>query len=171
MDAYSLLSTPVGRLALIASSRGLCAVLWAADLKQQKVKSMIGALNRDENHPVLLRAARQLEEYFKGGRTKFDLPLDVRGGTTFQKRAWLELRKIPFGQTISYRDQAQNLGDAKKARAVGGANGKNPLSIIVPCHRVIAASGQLGGFGGGLKAKKYLLNLESARAGASSRPS
>ena len=104
---------------------------------------------------------RQLDEYFSGFRTEFALKLDPEG-TAFQKRVWSELARIPFGETISYQELANRLGDPKAVRAVGGANGKNPIAIIVPCHRVIGASGKLVGYGGGMERKKWLLQHEAA---------
>lgn len=108
------------------------------------------------------RVKKQLNEYFRGERTKFDLELAPEG-TPFQLAAWRELRKIPYGSTISYGEQAKRMGNPRATRAVGAANGKNPLSIIVPCHRVIGANGKLTGYGGGLGAKKKLLGLEGAK--------
>lgn len=110
-------------------------------------------------HPVLDRAVEQLQEYFEGERTEFDLPLAPRG-TPFQQQAWQVLREIPFGETITYGEQARRLGDRNKSRAVGAANGKNPIPIVVPCHRVVGAKGQLTGFGGGLGKKAWLLDHE-----------
>ena len=102
---------------------------------------------------------KQLKEYFSMKRKIFDLPL-VLNGTEFQKKAWKQLLKIHYGKTISYGEQAERIGDAKKARAVGAANARNPISIVVPCHRIIAKNGDLTGFGGGLDNKKFLINLE-----------
>ncbi len=110
-------------------------------------------------NPLLENAARQLDEYFAGTRRAFDLPLDPVG-TEFQRSAWAELSKIPFGETISYGEQARRLGDANKSRAVGAANGRNPISIIVPCHRVVGANGALTGFAAGLDVKEWLLQHE-----------
>lgn len=110
-------------------------------------------------------AARQLREYFSGKRREFDLPL-APSGTAFQRVVWRKLREIPYGATISYGELARRVGDPKASRAVGSANGKNPLPIVVPCHRVIAADGKLGGFGGGLPVKRALLELEAKSAAA-----
>jgi methylated-DNA-[protein]-cysteine S-methyltransferase len=111
-------------------------------------------------HPELFQAAsRQLAEYFAGRRTSFDLPLDITG-TPFQLRVWAELQRIPYGETISYSELAKRIGSPKAVRAVGAASGRNPVPIIVPCHRVIASNGGLQGFGGGLEAKRLLLDLE-----------
>lgn len=117
------------------------------------------------DHPVLAAASRQLGEYFRGERTAFDLPLQPTG-TPFQLAAWTALTTIPFAETVSYGEQARRLGDARKARAVGAANGRNPLPIVVPCHRVVGADGSLTGFGGGMKAKAWLLGHEQQVAGA-----
>jgi len=116
----------------------------------------------DTRQPILLETERQLREYFAGARTAFDLPL-APGGSDFQKKVWHALTTIPFGQTRSYLDLAKAIGSAKAARAVGAANGKNPLSIIVPCHRVVGADGSLTGFAGGLATKAALLALEARR--------
>ncbi len=113
----------------------------------------------EPEHPVLLQVRQQLEEYFEGNRQRFDIPLDF-AGTEFQKLVWTELLKIPYGQTRSYGQIAQAIGRPKAMRAVGAANGRNPISIIAPCHRVIGASGALTGFAGGLDNKTILLNLE-----------
>jgi methylated-DNA-[protein]-cysteine S-methyltransferase len=118
---------------------------------------------RSGRHAVLDTTMAQLDEYFAGRRREFDLPLDPVG-TEFQRSAWNVLRTIPYGATMSYGEQAAALGDAKKARAVGSANGRNPLSIVVPCHRVIGTSGKLTGFAGGIEAKRYLLELERRNA-------
>lgn len=159
---YQTISTPIGPIRLMASERGLCAVLFNAG-RNNKV-FFDGLLEQRTDHPVLLRTASQLSEYFAGKRKSFSLPLDMRG-TVFQIKAWRELEKIPYGQTITYGEQARRLGDAGKARAVGMANGRNPLPIIVPCHRVIGISGELTGFSGGLPIKQFLLDLEGARKG------
>lgn len=151
------ISTPLGKITLIASEKHLCEVRWG------------GRSSSQTKHPLLLKAKRQLEEYFAGKRSRFDLPLAPQG-TDFQKRVWQELVRIPYGETLSYREQALRLGDVKKARAVGTANGKNPLSIIVPCHRVIASNGKLAGFAGGLKAKSWLLAHEGKRQLSPSSP-
>jgi len=110
---------------------------------------------------VLARAGQQLGEYFAGTRTTFDIPLDAPG-TAFQRRVWDALRAIPYGTTLSYGELARRLGDVRATRAVGAANGKNPIPIIVPCHRVVGANGALTGFGGGLDRKRWLLEHEGA---------
>lgn len=156
---YKTISSPIGPLRLVASGKGLCAILFHGGRGSRITHD--GGLKQDNDHPVLLQAEEQLHEYFRGRRKDFDLALDVRG-TVFQMKAWRELNRIPYGKTISYGEQAKRMGDARKARAVGHANGRNPLPIVVPCHRVIGASGALTGFGGGLAIKRYLLELEAA---------
>lgn len=107
----------------------------------------------------LARVCRQLDEYFVGDRTAFDLPLEL-GGTPFQRKVWQALEAIPYGETVSYGEVARRIGSPRAVRGVGGANGRNPVAIVVPCHRVIAADGSLGGYGGGLERKRRLLELE-----------
>ena len=116
---------------------------------------------RTSCNPILLEAERQLREYFAGSRTRFELPLDP-SGTDFQRQVWRELLKIPFGETRSYVEIARRIGSPRAARAVGAANGRNPISIVAPCHRVVGANGALTGFAGGLDAKARLLALERA---------
>ena len=152
--------SPVGELTLVASDKGLVAILWEND-SPDRVK--LGAVAESAEHPVLAAAETQLKQYFAGSRTAFDLPLDFRG-TDFQKSVWAELLAIPFGETRSYGEIAAKLGRPKASRAVGAANGRNPISIVAPCHRVIGSTGKLTGFAGGLEAKDYLLKLEG-RAG------
>jgi methylated-DNA-[protein]-cysteine S-methyltransferase len=154
----SAIASPVGRLTLVGSDAGLAAVLWENDRPGRVRLSVRG---EDANHPVLAEAARQLGEYFAGSRTRFDLTLDFNG-TQFQKQVWAALLTIPFGQTRSYRQIAEQIGKPKAVRAVGAANGRNPVSIIAPCHRVIGANGALTGFAGGLAVKQHLLALEAA---------
>ena len=155
------MKSPVGTLWLVASDRGLHALLWETDLKEKECKNLLSELDGDDRHPTLSKTVRQLKEYFSGKRKEFDLPL-VLDGTSFQKKAWRQLQAIPYGKTVSYQAQATAIGDSKKARAVGTANSRNPIGIIVPCHRVIAKSGALSGFGGGLHNKKLLIELESS---------
>lgn len=122
------------------------------------------SLSKSEPAEVLLiEALEQLTAYFKGERQAFDLPLDISLGTNFQQRVWQELQKIPHGETISYATLAQRVGNPKGYRAVANANGRNPFSIIIPCHRVIASDGKLGGYTGGLDKKEYLLALEGIK--------
>lgn len=153
---FKLMKSPVGILKLIASERGLAAILWENDdPKRVRLEPQVA----DSNNLILIRVEAQLKEYFSGERTVFDLPLDFKG-TEFQKSVWQELLKIPFGQTSTYGQIAQALGNPKAMRAVGAANGKNPISIVTPCHRVIGSDGALTGFAGGFKAKAVLLTLE-----------
>lgn len=149
-------SSPVGALTLVAGERGLVAILWANDTPG---RVPLGAVTRDEGSPVLAATERQLAEYFAGRRRAFDLPLDFRG-TDFQRDVWNALVEIPFGETRSYGEIARAVGRPEAVRSVGAANGRNPISIVAPCHRVIGASGKLTGFAGGLKAKAFLLDLE-----------
>ena len=156
---YKTMKSPVGELKLVASDRGIAAILWEND-PPTRVK--LGALQEDQTHPVLLETQRQLEKYFAGTLDKFSLELDFKG-TEFQKKVWGALLTIPFGETRSYGEIANQIGNPKAVRAVGAANGKNPLSIVAPCHRVIGANGKLTGFAGGLEAKACLLALEKIR--------
>lgn len=149
--------SPVGTLTMVADVEGLRAILWEND-DPSRVK--LPATEQDDNHPLLLETEKQLREYFEGTRTEFSLPLSFQG-TDFQKTVWRALLSIPFGETRSYMQIAQQIGNPKAVRAVGAANGKNPISIIAPCHRVIGSGGSLTGFAGGLKAKEMLLALES----------
>jgi methylated-DNA-[protein]-cysteine S-methyltransferase len=152
------MSSPIGTLTLVATDQGLAAVLWEND-RPRRVPLTVDA--EDDNHPVLLEAERQLNEYFAGRRKVFALKLDV-SGTPFQRKVWNALLTIPFGETRSYADIAKQIGNPTAARAVGAANGRNPLSIVAPCHRVIGASGALTGFAAGLDVKARLLALEGA---------
>lgn len=152
------MDTPVGELRLIASDSGLRAILWGAE-DAVRIASIGDDELVEDKTDALDQAVTQLEEYFGGTRRDFDLPLDPLG-TPFQQSAWMVLRTIPYGRTISYGQQALQLGDPRKARAVGAANGKNPLSIVVPCHRVIGSTGHLTGFAAGLDVKSWLLDHE-----------
>jgi len=154
--AYRMLASPVGELTLVASGEGLAAVLWENDdPKRVRLEPRV----ESGDHPLLDKAGQQLDEYFAGQREAFELPLDFKG-TDFQKRVWAALLTIPFGETRSYADIASQIGKPSAYRAVGAANGRNPISIVAPCHRVVGANGALTGFAGGLKAKQYLLGLE-----------
>jgi methylated-DNA-[protein]-cysteine S-methyltransferase len=157
------MASPVGRLKLVAQENALVAVLWE---HERENRVALGAMTSDLEHPVLIEAQRQLEEYFSGRRTEFELPLSPRG-TEFQKEVWQALRRIPFGSTRNYAELARELGVAGGARAVGAANGRNPLAIIVPCHRVLGTDGSLTGFAGGLRIKAKLLDFEARRAARS----
>ena len=156
---YKEIASPVGVLTLFASDKGVHRVLWEHERYTETCEALLGRFKQLATHPMLLEAEAQLDAYFLGKRQAFDLPL-VLEGTAFQKQAWHVLSQIPYGQTISYAEQATNLGDKNKARAVGLANGSNPISIIVPCHRVVGSNGQLTGFGGGVERKAFLLQLE-----------
>lgn len=153
------IASPVGPLKLVASDEGLVAIIWHDD-RPGRVK--LAELEEAPDHPVLLHAERELGEYFAGERTSFSVPLDMVG-TDFQKAVWNALLTIPFGETRSYGEIARQVGRPTAFRAVGAANGQNPLSIIAPCHRVIGSDGSLTGFGGGLPAKEFLLGLEGHR--------
>ncbi len=147
------LTTKIGPLYLVASSISLKGIFW----DKQPVQMEDG--NKNPAKEILDKTEQQLEEYFEGRRKEFDLPLDAEG-TDFQKHVWTRLSKIPYGATRSYKDIAIEINNEKACRAVGSANGKNPLSIVVPCHRVISSDGTLGGFAGGLDIKLKLLSLE-----------
>jgi methylated-DNA-[protein]-cysteine S-methyltransferase len=153
---YKSMKSPVGQLTLVGSERGLAAVLWEGE---DPSRVRLGPMKENPSHPLLSQAQQQLEEYFAGKRRTFSVKLDP-SGTQFQNKVWNALRTIPFGETRSYGQIAEQIGSRKAVRAVGAANGRNPLSIIVPCHRVIGADGTLTGFAGGLKVKARLLELE-----------
>jgi methylated-DNA-[protein]-cysteine S-methyltransferase len=147
----AVVDSPIGPLGLVASDTALEAVLFDG-----------GRVRPEGGSPVLTEAARQLDAYFDGDLVDFDLPLELNG-TDFNRRCWLALATIPYGQTVSYGEQARRLGlGSDAARAVGAANGRNPLPIVLPCHRVIGADGSLTGFGGGLHVKRWLLEHEGA---------
>jgi methylated-DNA-[protein]-cysteine S-methyltransferase len=150
---YTAVPSPVGSLTLVAQEGALVGLYMAQHLHWAGV----GNASRDDAAFAATRA--QLEEYFAGDRTSFDLPVRL-AGTPFQHEVWQALRAIPYGATISYGELAQRIGRPAAVRAVGLANGKNPVSIVVPCHRVIGSDGSLTGYGGGLERKRYLLELE-----------
>ena len=153
---FKEMPSPVGRLKLVAGHIGLSAILWEGD-DPNRVR--LECATQDDEHPILLKAERELSEYFARERKVFSVELEFRG-TDFQLKVWDALLSIPFGETRSYGEIAKQIGYPSAVRAVGAANGKNPISIIAPCHRVIGASGKLTGFAGGLKAKELLLRLE-----------
>ena len=156
MYYFRPIATPVGELKLVASDSGLAGILWENDdPKRTRFLPQV----QDDDHPVLRETERQLNEYFAGARRVFDLPLDFVG-TDFQKKVWQALVAIPFGETRSYSQIAREIGHPLAVRAVGAANGRNPLSIVAPCHRVIGSNGKLTGFAGGLDIKAFLLSLE-----------
>ncbi|MEM9202131.1 MAG: methylated-DNA--[protein]-cysteine S-methyltransferase [Actinomycetota bacterium] len=153
-DTYQTqLDSPIGVLTLVASDAGVRKILWEDQADQA------GDANPDDTHPVLAAASVQLDEYFRGERETFDLPLDLVG-TDFQKEAWLALASVPYGETTSYGEQAERIGRKGAFRAVGAANGKNPIPIVLPCHRIVGANGALTGFAGGLDVKQRLLAHE-----------
>src|SRR5262245_36095080 len=153
---FKRMHSPVGTLVLVATDDGLAAILWDND-RPRRVRLNLEAERND--HTVLVETERQLEEYFAGLRKQFALKLDV-SGTPFQRTVWNALLTIPFGETRSYRQIATQIGNPPAVRAVGAAAGKNPVSIVAPCHRVVGSSGALTGFAGGLKVKARLLALE-----------
>ena len=154
--SFMEMSSPVGLLKLVANENALVAVLWE---NENPKRVRLAELIEDQQHPILLETQKQLNEYFAGQRQKFELTLDFEG-TEFQQKVWQALLSIPFGETRSYKDIAEQIGNVKAVRAVGAANGKNPISIIAPCHRVVGANGKLVGFAGGLENKDILLNIE-----------
>lgn len=159
-NAFKTMKSPVGEFKLVASDRGLAAVLWEND-DPKRVR--LSSMEEDTHHPVLLEAGRQLDEYFAGKRKTFSVKLKFVG-TGFQKQVWNALLTIPYGETRSYGEIAVQIGNPKAVRAVGAAVGRNPLSIIAPCHRVIGSTGKLTGFAGGLAAKSRLLEIEGSLA-------
>ena len=148
----TLLETPCGQLLLGAESGRLCLCSWLRE-------TVATAITSDVDDQLLSEACRQLQEYFAHERQEFQLPL-LMHGTPFQQSAWKAMLTIPYGQTISYAEEALRAGHPTALRAIGNANGRNPLAIIVPCHRVIASNGQLGGYSSGLDRKRFLLRLE-----------
>ncbi len=164
---YDELDTPLGTLTLIHSDSGLCHIKFrsyteAAERLTEWANRWYGAHLLEHSPDRLADATMQLRQYFAGERQVFDLPLDLRG-TDFQLRVWEALCTIPYGEAVSYKHIAEQIGSPAAVRAVGGANNRNPVSIIVPCHRVIGMNGQLVGYGGGLDHKQYLLGLEGWR--------
>lgn len=161
MVSYRYIDSPVGPLLVAADEQALHLIEFHAP---RHPMARLAEWRVGDN-AILARARTQLDEYFRGTRTGFDLPLAPRG-TPFQTRVWQTLAGIPYGQTISYAQLAQRVGKPTAMRAVGAANGRNPLPIVLPCHRVIGADGSLTGFGGGLPTKRFLLELEGALAPA-----
>jgi len=153
------MDTPFGTLTLIATDRGLRAVRWPQEMANRV--RLPDEVTSQPDHPILRASRLQLQEYLDCQRKSFDLPFDLRG-TEFQESAWRALASIPYGETTTYGQQAARLGRPKAARAIGAANGKNPISIILPCHRVVGAGGDLVGFAGGLDAKRRILEFERA---------
>jgi methylated-DNA-[protein]-cysteine S-methyltransferase len=157
---YKTVDSPLGPLKLIATARGLAAILWDT---QDPDRMRMSPLVARARHPILLEAQRQLREYFGGRLRSFTVPLDLQG-TEFQRRVWTALLAIPFGETRTYGQIARQLGMPTASRAVGAANGQNPLSIIAPCHRLIGSKGDLRGYAGGLGIKRRLLDFEAVDA-------
>lgn len=155
---YKDMASPVGKIRLMATHVGLTALLWEGE---GDVKTKLPAAVRKDEDGILVQTERQLGAYFAKQRKVFDIPLDLKG-TDFQLRVWNALLAIPYGATKTYGALARTLGDIKAVRAVGGALNKNPIAIIVPCHRVVGASGKLVGFAGGLENKSILLDLEKS---------
>lgn len=153
---YCIIESPVGRLKLMANDEALQAIVWEKE-KENRVK--LENIEEASDHPLLLHTQRQLTEYFNHQRKEFDLPL-LAEGTPFQQSVWQVLSEIPYGTTWTYKQVAETINHPKAVRAVGSAIGRNPISIIIPCHRVIATGGGLGGFAGGLDKKTVLLDLE-----------
>ncbi|KAA9014252.1 methylated-DNA--[protein]-cysteine S-methyltransferase [Sphingobium limneticum] len=157
----TLFPSPVGALTLVASDAGLVAILWEDD---DPARVRLTARDERPDHPMLAQAATELTAYFAGDLQIFTVPLDFRG-TDFQRQVWAALCTIPFGETRSYGAIARAIGHPTASRAVGAANGRNPISIIAPCHRVIGTNGALTGFAGGVEVKRWLLDFEQSRIG------
>lgn len=154
--SYSIIKSPVDELLLVANRSALIGMYFEG-------YPIAKHWTRDPNHPILEGAAAQLKEYFAGKRKTFSLPIHF-DGTDFQNAVWSNIAKIPYGETITYSDLARQAGSPDAVRAAGASTGRNPISIIVPCHRVMGKNGSLTGFGGGLPRKRYLLNLENANS-------
>ncbi|MFW6691244.1 methylated-DNA--[protein]-cysteine S-methyltransferase [Streptomyces sp. MAR4 CNX-425] len=157
MRTHTTVDSPVGPLTLVAEGDDLTG-LYMTDQRHRPADETFGT-PADPADPPFAAATAQLTAYFAGERTDFDLPLRL-AGTPFQRRVWEQLRQIPYGETISYGELAERVGNPAASRAVGMANGRNPVGIIVPCHRVVGANGSLTGYGGGIDRKKQLLVLE-----------
>jgi methylated-DNA-[protein]-cysteine S-methyltransferase len=164
MNSYIDYPSPLGKLLLAASEHGLRGLYF----EQHKYFDGPGDWQRDPGHPLLQSAARQLDEYFAGKRKRFDIVLDLQG-TPFQRTVWNELLALPFGATATYQAIAQRIANPNAVRAVGTAIGRNPVSIIVPCHRVLGAAGALSGYAGGLERKRLLLGFEAGSEGGELR--
>jgi methylated-DNA-[protein]-cysteine S-methyltransferase len=153
------IDSPVGKLILAASGEGVAALAWS----RKHLESLgLRGTEADTSHAILDEAERQLGEYFRGERTRFDLEFELNG-TEFQVRVWNALKTIPYGKTWSYRELAVKVGSPEAVRAVGTANGRNPVSIFIPCHRVVRLNGEMGGYAGGIDIKTFLLDLERNR--------
>jgi methylated-DNA-[protein]-cysteine S-methyltransferase len=161
---HVVVESPIGPLTLVADGAALSCI-YMTDHRHMPDPERFGPEVDPPVDDVLSRTADQLAEYFAGERQEFDVPLDEAAGTEFQRKVWAELREIPYGETISYAELAQRIGQPTAFRAVGLANGRNPISIIVPCHRVVGSGGSLTGYGGGTDRKQLLLDLEAKTAG------
>jgi methylated-DNA-[protein]-cysteine S-methyltransferase len=159
---WTSFSTPLGEALIAATDQGVCRLTLPKEKPERFFDWLKGIFDVEKKeHPIALQAIQQLDEYWAGKRSVFDVPLDLRG-TAFQKQVWHELLAIPYGITTNYGTLAKKLGDPKASQAVGAANGKNPIFLIVPCHRVIGANGNLTGYAGGLDTKHFLLQHEGA---------
>jgi methylated-DNA-[protein]-cysteine S-methyltransferase len=156
--ARARLQVPFGELTVVASDKGVRYITFENDAHPKSYQNM--SVIDDASHPVVARTVAQLHEYIKGTRRTFDVPLDLVG-TEFQVQAWNALAKVPYGTTASYTQQAASIGRPKATRAIGAANGRNPVVVVLPCHRIVGADGSLTGFGGGLHVKKWLLDHEA----------
>lgn len=157
---HAIIGSPLGDLTAVAVSENLVGLYFPGHQRRTRLPGL-GALVDLEANPVLSATAQQLGEYFAGARTEFDLPL-APDGDSFQQRVWTQLRTIRYGETCTYGALARAIGQPGAAQAVGAANGANPISIVVPCHRVIGADGSLTGYAGGLDRKRFLLELEES---------
>jgi len=166
MRYFDTYESPHGRMLLVATEKGLAGLYFAG---QKYFPRKDKAWRRAPNHPPLLQAKRELKEYFAGKRSRFAVALDPQG-TAFQRKVWKAIAKVGFGKTLTYAELAKRAGAAGSFRAAGAATGRNPLSVIVPCHRIVGSSGALTGYAGGLNRKRALLGLEGvAPTGASGR--
>ena len=164
---HAEIATPLGRMTLAATPRGLAGA-WFVGQRHYPATEALG--RRDDHHPTLQRAAQQLQAFLAGTRRHFDVPLDLDAGTPFQQSVWRALLQIPVGTTCSYAAIAAAIGKPAAVRAVGAAVGRNPVSIIVPCHRVVGSQGALTGYAGGLPRKAQLLALEAAAVAGAAAP-
>ena len=154
---YFVIDSPIGQLHLTSTEKNLSGIFH--NLERRKTSHINNRDFINDKNIIIEKTIFQLSEYFDGKRKNFNIPLEL-SGTNFQLKAWEALKKIPYAKTVSYSDQAKLAGNPKATRAIGNANNANPISIIIPCHRVIGKSGELVGYGGGLDRKDYLLNLE-----------
>ena len=158
---YQRISSPLGELIVVVRPKELHGILWESDLQNTTTAQTISTLEQAKNNGLVTEVKRQLTQYFQKARRSFALPITF-DGTVFQKKVWHSLLDVPYGETSTYQQQAERVGGKEKVRAVGTANGANPISIVVPCHRIIGKNGLLSGYAGGISAKEYLLNLEKS---------